>query len=128
VFLHAAEISFTHPATGKPVTFCAPANFDADPRLALRAALIDPRETDAFRVIHGASDGWPGWYVERLGKFLLSQSEQPLRAEQREELARLAKLFSARGVSQNPVAAGAAHDRSRGIAATGLGRSRAGAV
>jgi 23S rRNA (cytosine1962-C5)-methyltransferase len=97
VFLHAAEISFTHPATGKPVTFRAPANFEADPRLALCAALIDLRETDAFRVIHGASDGWPGWYVERLGKYLLSQSEQPLRAEQREELARLAKLFSARG-------------------------------
>ncbi len=97
VFLHAAEISFTHPATGKPVTFHAPANFDADPRLALRAALIDPLETDAFRVIHGASDGWPGWYVERLGKFLLSQSEQPLRAEQREELARLVRIFSARG-------------------------------
>jgi 23S rRNA (cytosine1962-C5)-methyltransferase len=126
VFLHAAEISFTHPATGKPVTFHAPANFDtipqfggasvlasrkddgssgspgvsphlSDPRLALRAALIDPRETDAFRVIHGASDGWPGWYVERLGKFLLSQSEQPLRAEQREELARLTRIFSARG-------------------------------
>jgi len=126
VFLHAAEISFTHPATGKPVTFHAPANFDSIPqfggasvlasrkndgssgspgvsphlsdlRLALRAALIDPQETDAFRVIHGASDGWPGWYVERLGKFLLSQSEQPLRVEQREELARLAKIFSARG-------------------------------
>ena len=97
VFLHAAEISFTHPATGKPVTFQAPTNFDADPRLALRTALIDPQETNAFRVIHGASDGWPGWYVERLGKFLLSQSEQPLRAEQREELARLAKTFSVRG-------------------------------
>jgi 23S rRNA (cytosine1962-C5)-methyltransferase len=97
VYLHAAEISFIHPATGEPVTFQAPANFDADPRLALRAALIDPQETDAFRVIHGASDSWPGWYVERLGKFLLSQSEQSLRAEQREELTRLAKLFSARG-------------------------------
>ena len=126
VFLHAAEISFTHPATGEPVTFHAPANFASipqfggasvlasrkddyssgssvasphlsDPRLALRAALIDPQETDAFRVIHGASDGWPGWYVERLGKFLLSQSEQPLRAEQREELARLAKIFSTGG-------------------------------
>jgi 23S rRNA (cytosine1962-C5)-methyltransferase len=97
VFLHAAEICFIHPATGKPVTFQAPANFDADPRLALRTALIDPQETDAFRVIHGASDGWPGWWVERLGKFLLSQSEQPLRAEQREELTRLARIFSARG-------------------------------
>jgi 23S rRNA (cytosine1962-C5)-methyltransferase len=98
VFLHAAEISFIHPATGKLVIFQAPANFDADPRLALRTALIDPQETDAFRVIHGTSDGWPGWYVERLGKFLLSQSEQPLCAEQREELARLAKLFSARAM------------------------------
>jgi 23S rRNA (cytosine1962-C5)-methyltransferase len=138
VFLHAAEISFAHPVTGKPVTFHAPTNFDADPRLALRGAFIDsdqsagtrvcdpqplvqkespkshgtppfvqaathrvalrqPSATDAFRVIHGASDGWPGWYVERLGKFLLSQSEQPLRAEQREELARLAKIFSACG-------------------------------
>ena len=140
VFLHAAEISFTHPATGEPVTFHAPANFDADPRLALRAALFsfenqnfqaqsnvgqafqsrmaglgdfpvaklgtgkfrEPADknvysTNAFRVIHGASDGWPGWYVERLGKFLLSQSEQPLRAEQREELARLAKIFSTSG-------------------------------
>ena len=97
VFLHAAEISFAHPATGKPVTFHVPANFDADPHHALRAALIDPQETDAFRVIHGASDGWPGWYIERLGKFLLSQSEQPLRPEQREELARLARTFSACG-------------------------------
>jgi 23S rRNA (cytosine1962-C5)-methyltransferase len=97
VFLHAAEIAFAHPATGKPVTFRAPANFDADPRPALRAALIDPQETNAFRVIHGTSDGWPGWYVERLGKFLLSQSEQPLRADQREELARLAKIFSVSG-------------------------------
>ena len=97
VFLHAAEISFAHPATGKLLTFRAPANFDADPRLALRAALIDPQETDAFRVIHGASDGWPGWYVERLGKFLLSQAEQPLRAGQLEELARLAKIFSVGG-------------------------------
>jgi 23S rRNA (cytosine1962-C5)-methyltransferase len=97
LFLHAAEISFIHPATSKPVTFCAPPNFDADARLALRAAMIEPETTNAYRVIHGASDGWPGWYVERLGDFLLSQSEQPLRADQREELARLAKTLSARG-------------------------------
>ncbi|MGA2281414.1 MAG: hypothetical protein ABSG80_14055 [Verrucomicrobiota bacterium] len=74
-FLHAAEFSFTHPATGGPVTFHAPANFDADPRLALRAALIDPQETDAFRVIHGVSDGWPGWYVEQLGEFLYFETD-----------------------------------------------------
>jgi 23S rRNA (cytosine1962-C5)-methyltransferase len=63
----------------------------------LRAALIEPEMTNAFRVIHGASDGWPGWHVEQLGDFLLSQSEQPLRAEQHEKLVRLVKTLSARG-------------------------------
>ena len=97
VFLHASEITFAHPATGAATTFQASADFKADPGLALRAALIDPRATNAFRVIHGASDGWPGWYVERLGDYLLSQAERPLQAGQHEELSRLAKRFSARG-------------------------------
>ena len=97
VYLHAAEITFTHPTTDKLLTFQAPADFDADPRLALRTAMIDPQATNAFRVIHGASDGWPGWHVERLGDFLLSQAERPLQVEQREELGRLVKRFSARG-------------------------------
>jgi 23S rRNA (cytosine1962-C5)-methyltransferase len=97
VFLHAAEISFTHPATHKPVIFSAPANFDANPHPALRTAVIESAATNAFRVIHGASDGWPGWFVEKLGGFLLSQSESPLSAGQNEELSRLAGIFSARG-------------------------------
>ena len=97
VFLHAAEISFAHPTTGEPVTFRVPADFETNPRLALRSALIDPQATNAFRVIHGASDGWPGWYVDRLGDFLLSQAERPLRAEQLNELSRLQKHFSAHG-------------------------------
>jgi 23S rRNA (cytosine1962-C5)-methyltransferase len=79
------------------VIFSAPANFDADSRLALRAAIIEPEATNAFRVIHGARDGWPGWFVEKLGDFLLSQSESPLSAKQSEELARLAKFFSSPG-------------------------------
>ena len=47
VFLHAAEISFTHPATGKPVMFCAPADFDAPhvPRIAARALIERKRRT-----------------------------------------------------------------------------------
>jgi 23S rRNA (cytosine1962-C5)-methyltransferase len=97
VFLHASEIAFTHPATNKPVKFFAPVNFDMEPRLALRSAIIEPDGTNAFRVIHGASDDWPGWFVEKLGDFLLSQSEQPLSAKQREELSWLAKKFSSRG-------------------------------
>jgi len=97
VFLHAGEIEFMHPTTNAPAKFFAPVNFDAEPRLALRAAAIEPEATNAFRVIHGAGDGWPGWYVERLDDFLLSQSEQPLRADQREELVRLVKTLGARG-------------------------------
>jgi 23S rRNA (cytosine1962-C5)-methyltransferase len=114
VFLHAGEIAFTHPATNRPVTFSVPVDFVGDevaslknkteklgpPHVGsytLRAAAIEPGATTAFRVIHGASDGWPGWYVERLGDFLLSQSEQPLRADQREELARRLETLAARG-------------------------------
>jgi 23S rRNA (cytosine1962-C5)-methyltransferase len=126
VYLHAAEIEFMHPATGEPVTFSAPANFGeitrtggasaaasrslqsgpgssaisphlSDPRLALRSAIIRSDMTNAFRLIHGASDGWPGWFVEKLGDFLLSQSEHTLSAKQNEELSRLAKTYSSSG-------------------------------
>ena len=97
VFLHAAEIAFAHPATGEKATFSAPANFGADARMALRTAVIEPAATDAYRLIHGASDGWPGWYVERLGDYLLSQAELPLSPAQTGELARLAKECGARG-------------------------------
>jgi 23S rRNA (cytosine1962-C5)-methyltransferase len=97
VFLHATEIAFTHPATNAPVKFFAPVNFDMEPRFALRTAVIEPDATNAFRLIHGASDGWPGWFVEKLGDFLLSQSESSLSAKQAEELSRLAKIFSSRG-------------------------------
>jgi 23S rRNA (cytosine1962-C5)-methyltransferase len=97
VFLHATEIAFTHPATNEPAKFFAPVDFDKEPRLALRSAIIEPEATNAFRVIHGASDGWPGWYVEKLGDFLLSQSESALSAKRLEELSWLAKQFSSRG-------------------------------
>jgi len=97
VYLHATEIAFTHPATNKPVKFLAPANFDIEPGLALRTAKIEPNATNAFRLIHGATDGWPGWFVEKLGDFLLSQSESVLNARQGQELSRLAKHLSSRG-------------------------------
>ena len=97
VFLHAREILFAHPATNEAVKNFAPVDFDREPRQALRSAAIEPEATNAFRVIHGASDGWPGWFVEKLGDFLLSQSEAPLDAKQNGELSRLAKVFGARG-------------------------------
>jgi 23S rRNA (cytosine1962-C5)-methyltransferase len=97
VYLHASEIAFAHPATNAPVKFFAPVNFDIEPRLALRTAIIEPGVTNAFRVIHGAGDGWPGWFVEKLGDFLLSQSGSALSAKQNEELSWFARKFSSRG-------------------------------
>jgi 23S rRNA (cytosine1962-C5)-methyltransferase len=97
VFLHASSITLKHPASGQEMTWSTPADFAADPRAMLRAALIDPAATDAYRLVHGASDGWPGWYVDRLGDYLLSQSAQTLTAGQEAELQRLLSAFSARG-------------------------------
>lgn len=97
VFLHAGEIGFIHPATGKPHKLSVPVDFDREARQALRAAVIQPEATNAFRVIHGASDGWPGWFVEKLGDYLLSQAEGELNPTQREELSRLAKNFHSCG-------------------------------
>ncbi len=98
VCLHAAQIRFKHPATGQDVTFSAPADFSADARLALREAFIDSRQTNAYRLIHGAADGWPGFYVERLGDFLLAQSETELTPAQQDFLAACQKQFALRGV------------------------------
>jgi 23S rRNA (cytosine1962-C5)-methyltransferase len=89
VCLHAAEISFKHPATHETAVFTSPADFGTDTRLALRAAVVETEMTDSFRLIHGASDGWPGWYVERFGDFLLSQSEAELTESQRRWVATL---------------------------------------
>jgi len=96
VCLHAAEITFRHPATAEEMTFRTPVDFAGDARGELRPATIDEKETDAIHLIHGASDGWPGWYVERLGDFVLSQSEAPLARQQQERLAQLASAV--RGV------------------------------
>lgn len=54
-------------------------------------------ETDAFRLIHGAADGWPGLYVDRLGDLLLAQSERELNEEQLRELERILAVQRLRG-------------------------------
>ena len=98
VYLHAAQLGFRHPATGGKVMFDSPPDFSADPRAALRAAVIDPAATDSFRMVHGAADGWPGLYADRLGEFLLVQSAGELTLEQRAWVDELARRFSARGI------------------------------
>jgi len=87
--LHSAELRFAHPVGGRPLSFSVPADFTRDTRLALRAAIIDTSLTDAFRVVHGAADGWPGLYFDRLGEDLLAQSAAALTAQQRQHIERL---------------------------------------
>ena len=87
--LHAAELQFEHPATGQPLSFSVPPKFTEDARLALRAAIIDPSLTDACRLVHGAADGWPGFYLDRLGEDLLAQSAAALTAPQRSYIERI---------------------------------------
>ncbi len=72
--LHARRLAFEHPVSGTVVEFdSAP---DPAPAAALlRGACVDPDETDAFRLCHGAADGHPGVYADRLGDWLLVQAE-----------------------------------------------------
>jgi 23S rRNA (cytosine1962-C5)-methyltransferase len=96
--LHAAQLTLEHPTTGVSLTLSAPANFTEDSRLALRAAIIDPKLTDTFRVVHGAADGWPELYIDRIGDYLLAQSAAPLSGPQKERVQECALRFGSRGV------------------------------
>jgi 23S rRNA (cytosine1962-C5)-methyltransferase len=95
--LHAHELSFKHPKTGASLMFQAPIDFEADTGVILREAIIDPKETNAYRIIHGGANDHAGWYVDRLGDFLLSQAEADLRCDQRDELAELAQRSGEKG-------------------------------
>jgi len=86
LYLHAAELVLRHPVTDHELEFGVAAEFGADPRLALRLAVVDPAVTNAFRLLHGATDGWPGWYVDRLGDYLLSRAEHPAGIGERQRL------------------------------------------
>jgi 23S rRNA (cytosine1962-C5)-methyltransferase len=99
VFLHATQLAIRHPETNELVTFDSPADFTGDPRLTVRAALIDPGQSNAWRVCHGASDAWPGWYIDRAGDFLLSQSDHVPTAHETETLAQWQNLTASIGVS-----------------------------
>ncbi len=79
--LHARALRLRHPATNEPVEFINEPEFEESPSAALRRAVIDETLTNAFRIVHGAADGRPGWYVDRLGDYLLaSRSEEDLLA------------------------------------------------
>ncbi|MBI2946885.1 MAG: class I SAM-dependent methyltransferase, partial [Verrucomicrobia bacterium] len=97
LFLHSEELALKHPVASAPIAFRAEADFSVDPRAGPRSALIDPRETNAHRLLHGASDGWPGWYVDRFGDYLLSQSAEPLSEAQEKQIEEWRARLSLRG-------------------------------
>jgi len=80
--LHAAQLILKHPATKERLSFESVATFAAPAGEALRRALVAGADTTAYRVIHGAADGWPGWYLDRLGDFVLSHGLESLSSEQ----------------------------------------------
>ena len=75
--MRGAELSFRHPRTDRLVRL-GPASGSAMPaHLRLRAAMIDGIATNAFRTVHGAADGTPGLYGDRLGDWQLFEGEDP---------------------------------------------------
>jgi 23S rRNA (cytosine1962-C5)-methyltransferase len=48
-------------------------------------------------MFHGAADGWPGWYVDRVGQFALSQGAHFLNDQQIQALRRLMDVLGLRG-------------------------------
>lgn len=99
VFLHAQELVLQHPESGTAMTFRASYDWSQDDgsALALREAVVEPQVTNCFRVIHGASDRWPGLYVEKLGEFLLAESEAPLRDNESALIGSLMNSLGCRG-------------------------------
>lgn len=75
--LHAARLQIRHPATDADVAFEAEPDFQSPASRQLREGFIDPSETTAHRVVHGASDACPGRYIERLGDWALVLAEDP---------------------------------------------------
>ena len=97
--LHATALEFQHPRSGDAVRLTVEPDFVTPASRQLRAAVIDSTCTDAFREIHGAADGMPGRYLERLGAWLLMQGEEALLASEASELlGAVAGLPPVRGV------------------------------
>lgn len=63
-----------------------------------RRTLIDSSETDAYRIIHGASDGFPGLFIDRLGDYLLASSANPPGVEETKVLELCKARFGSTGI------------------------------
>lgn len=106
LWLHAERLAFRHPDSGAEIEFHAPVDFTLAPARWLREAILDPAETDAWRVLHGtgeladcfrAPDDAPDFCVDRFGPYLLAQSAGPPGRKQLDYLRREVERFGLRG-------------------------------
>src|SRR5581483_53376 len=74
VCLHAAELELDDPVSGQRLSFRDRPDFSRAAYTALRGAFIEDGETNTYRLIHGAADGWPGLYVDKFDDFFLASS------------------------------------------------------
>lgn len=114
VYLHAWQLQLKHPETGAAMTFKA----DWSPGSAtsqLRKSLFDPEETNAFRLLHGAADFFPSIYVDRLGDFLLAQTEDEIEIGVKSMLEELARRYGLTGIYHKRLMR---HTRGKGVEAS----------
>lgn len=71
--LHSGRLSLEHPTDGRTLEWSVDADFSRSTSDALRDGLFALEETNAWRVRHGAADGYPGGYLDRWGEFWLAQ-------------------------------------------------------
>ena len=100
VFLHALELELKHPISREVLAWRAPCDWTEQGTVnpdGNRASFIDQQQTNAFRMVHGAAHGAPGFFVDKLGDFLLANSESELNESQQNQLQQLARAHSSRG-------------------------------
>lgn len=98
--LHALELTLNHPANGKEFVFKASVNFAEDPETLLRTAIIEPQLINAYRLMHHSEADGTGSYLDKLGDYLLFQSECPVTEQQLVALGRQMNSANTKGLYQ----------------------------
>ena len=102
--LHAFQIEFIHPATGEPLCFKVPAPFSTENAWGIAKRAVQTRnafyspddQTNAYRLFHGSSDGFPGVYMDKLAdRLLLSTAGSLSNSKQSSQILHLAKAVLA---------------------------------
>ncbi len=99
-FLHAFELELKHPINGEVMAWRAPCDWSEGGPVnpdGNRASFIEQQQTNAFRIVHGAAHGAPGFFVDKLGDFLLAHCEYELTEPQQNRLRQLARAHSSQG-------------------------------